>query len=286
MTYSLRQMALDDKICQQNQLDIFEKVYPREHILDLLTELNAWEDRERLLNMMNIFLVMLAAGIWTRLSYPSVLRRLNQPLHVLGYDVHHKMPSASAISQRRKQLGPDLFQCLFERACLPMTNPQTKGAFRFGRRIMAIDGTVQDVPDTLANREAFGRSRNQKGEGPFPQIRWVSLSECGSHAIVDVEMSGLAQGERTSSYALLRSVTSEMFVLNDSGFSGAVWWRKLREKGAHGMGPLPVHHLPTYCHLLEDGSYLAAYLPAKGDDQRSKHPLLIRVIEYRITDER
>ena len=53
---------------------------------------------------------------------------------------------------------------------------QMPGAF-FGRyRLMAIDGTVFNTPDTLANAAAFGRSRNQYGSGAYPQVRCVLLA--------------------------------------------------------------------------------------------------------------
>ncbi len=52
------------------------------------------------------------------------------------------------------------------------------------------------------------------------------------------------------------------------------------------MGPLPSHHLPTYLRQLCDGSYLAAYVPNHQQEQDGEQPLLVRVIEYRITDPR
>ena len=45
---------------------------------------------------------------------------------------------------------------------------QTPEAF-FGRyRLMAIDGTLFNTPDTEANEQAFGRSSNQYGKGAYP----------------------------------------------------------------------------------------------------------------------
>ena len=59
----------------------------------------------------------------------------------------------------------------------------------FGRyRLMAIDGTLFNTPDTAANAAAFGRSSNQYGPGAYPQVKCVLLAECGSHAVVGLEM--------------------------------------------------------------------------------------------------
>jgi hypothetical protein len=60
---------------------------------------------------------------------------------------------------------------LFQRVCRPMATEQTTGAFRFGLRLMAMDGTLDEVPDTLANAQYFGRLSSGKHIRPFPQVR-------------------------------------------------------------------------------------------------------------------
>jgi hypothetical protein len=60
---------------------------------------------------------------------------------------------------------------LFRRVCQPMAREQTRGAFRFGLRLMAIDGTLDEVADTAANAQYFGRMSSGKHQSPFPQVR-------------------------------------------------------------------------------------------------------------------
>ena len=74
--------------------------------------------------------------------------------------------------------------------CQPIARrEQTPEAF-FGRyRLMAIDGTLFNVADVQINEEAFGRSSNQFGKGAYPQVRCVLLAECGSHAVVGMQIS-------------------------------------------------------------------------------------------------
>ncbi|WP_246605521.1 hypothetical protein [Sphaerospermopsis torques-reginae] len=45
---------------------------------------------------------------------------------------------------------------LFEMVAKPLATIQTPGAFLGNLRLMAIDGTVFDVPDTPANAKVFG----------------------------------------------------------------------------------------------------------------------------------
>ncbi len=192
----------------------------------------------------------------------------------------------SAISYRRSQLGIAPLRGLFARCCRPLCTPATRGAYRFGKRLMALDGTMQDVPDTPANAAAFSRPSNQYGPGPFPQIRLLVLTECGSHATVDATISDGRDAEKRLAEKLLPALSPDMFLLHDAQFTGPRFWRAIRAHGAHVMGPVPSHHLSCYLRQLSDGSYLAAYQPSKQEKQAGIKPLLVRVIEYRITDER
>ncbi len=286
MPYRLRHLELDDKMCQQVNFAVFAEIYPQELICEQLSLHDAWEERERALNMVIIIHLLLAAALWTRLALPRVLERLARPLHVLGLPLRAMQVKGSAISYRREQLGLAPVQGLFARCCRPMCTPATIGAYRFGKRLMALDGTMQDVPDTQANAAAFARPSNQYGEGPFPQIRLLALSECGSHAIVDATISDHTQAERRLAEQLLPSLEPDMLLLHDAQFTGLRFWQAIRARRAHVMGPLPSHHLPTYLRQLSDGSYLAAYVPSKQQEQEGIKPLLVRVIEYHITDAR
>jgi hypothetical protein len=286
MRYRLRHLDLDDKMCQHVSLEVLEQVYPREIICEQLSLHQAWEERERALNMFAVIHLLLAAALWTRLALPRVLERLVRPLHVLGFSLSAMQVRGSAISYRRQQLGIAPLQGLFARCCRPLCTAATIGAYRFGKRLMALDGTMQDVPDTPANAAAFSRPSNQYGVGPFPQIRLLLLSECGSHAMVDATISDNTQAERRLAEQVLPCLEPDMFLLHDAQFTGLRFWQAIRARRAHVMGPLPSHHLPTYLRQLSDGSYLAAYLPNHKQKQEGIKPLLVRVIEYRITDAR
>jgi len=157
MRYRLRHLDLDDKMCQQVSLQVVEQVYPQELVCEQLSLHQAWEERERSLNLFVVIHLLLAAALWTRLSLPRVLERLARPLHVLGLPLAAMQVTGPAITYRRQQLGIGPLQGLFERGCQPLCTPATIGAYRFGKRLMALDGTMQDVADTAANAAAFSR---------------------------------------------------------------------------------------------------------------------------------
>ena len=59
---------------------------------------------------------------------------------------------------------------LFEQVARPQATAQTIGAFLGGLRVMAIDGTVLDVPDSIANARVFGYPASRQGtRAAFPK---------------------------------------------------------------------------------------------------------------------
>ena len=90
-------------------------------------------------------------------------------------------PTKGAVTQTRQRLGPEPMAELFSQVAEPVAGLEAEGAFLGPWRLMSVDGTELDVPDTPANREAFGTGAN---DGPFPKVRLVTVCECGSRAPV------------------------------------------------------------------------------------------------------
>ena len=88
-----------------------------------------------------------------------------------------------------------------------MATEQTPGAFLFGLRLMAIDGTVEDAPGTPANAAFFGRHHSGRGDSAFPQMQAVCLCESGTHCFWPCHT-----GERMGGLRMLRSVGEGMLV--------------------------------------------------------------------------
>lgn len=85
------------------------------------------------------------------------------------------------------------------------------------------DGSLFHIPDTKANAAAFGRSSNHYGPGGYPQVKCVLPAECGSHAVVGLEMDRYDVSEVHGAYRLLSQVGPDTWVLVDAGLiSGAL----------------------------------------------------------------
>lgn len=282
MSYSLRQIPPESKFCHDLHLDVFDQIIPVSVISEVLSRCEAWEKRERDLNMVAVISVIIAMGLLPSLSIPHVLQKMAQGLRYIWPASDIRLPGASALSYRRQQLGVEPLRQLFEQVCQPRATQQTPGAFRFGLRLMAIDSTLENVPDTFANDLTFDRPSGPWGSGSWPQVRGVYLQECGTHLIVDATFGGYRSSEQRLAFALLRKIKPGMLVLLDRGLSHALLVQVIRTLGAHVLGRLSSNMVATYVRQLCDGTYLA-YLSAK--DARSKQrPLLVRIIEYTIED--
>ena len=120
---------------------------------------------------------------------------------------------------------------------------------------MAIDGLVLDVPDTSDNNEEFGRCGNDQTPGPFPQVRLLALGECGTHAVVDAELSGVGTGEQTVATTLIAWFAPGMLVLADRNFYRYQAWQQASASGAALLWRVNSTLTLPVLEWLPDGSY-------------------------------
>jgi hypothetical protein len=173
---------------------------------------------------------------------------------------------------------------LFQRTARPLARPETPGAFAFGLRLMGIDGTVLDVPDSAANAAAFDRPSGKRGAGGFPQVRKLSLVELGTHAELGLVIRSIRCGERTMVQGLLGLLTPEMLLLLDQGFFSERLWRQLVGREVSVLARVTTQLILRPIRVLPDGSYLAKIY--KGDYNRGKDRdgVVVRVIRYTLDD--
>jgi hypothetical protein len=282
--FKLREIEAESKFCHELTLEAIAQAVPVAEVQAVLSETGACERRERKLNMLVTVMLTIAMNIYTRSSIGEVLRKIAQGLRYIWPDPEYRVANDSAISQRRYQLGARPLVALFHRVCRPLATPLTTGAFLFGLRLMAIDGSTEDVPDTPENAAAFGRYHAQRGDSAFPQVKAVYLAECGTHAIVDAGFWPCHTSERVGGFRMLRSVGPGMLVMWDTGFHDFDMVQVALDQGSHVLARLPAHVKPQRVRRLPDGSYLATIRPSDYAHRKQGECLLVRIIEYTITD--
>jgi hypothetical protein len=92
-------------------------------------------------------------SLWSKASMRTVLKNLVDGLSEVWIRVgqYWRVPSKSSITEARQRVGCRVMSRLFHLVVHPCATVQTPGAFLGGLRLMALDGTVFDVPDTVGN---------------------------------------------------------------------------------------------------------------------------------------
>lgn len=284
LPYTLRGFEPDCKFIENLSFDALEKVVSSDQIETVLTQHAAFETRTRKLNMTTIIFVLIAANLYTDRSFGHVLHKLVRGSHLFGPEPDYILPGDNAISYRRYQLGPRPLVSLFHRICRPLATAATPGAFLFGLRLMALDGTTEDVPDSPANAAAFGKHHTERGEAAFPQLKGVYLIECGTHAIVDAGFWPVHTSERSGGFRMLRQLTPEMLLMWDRGFHDYEMIRSVLAREAQVLARLPAHVRTPALQYLPDGSYLTRLYPADKERKAAGEHLVVRIVEYTITE--
>jgi hypothetical protein len=283
MSSRIPQMPADDKFSHQFSLSLLEQIYPREVIAELLSQVNRWEQRERKLSQLVMVYLLLAWHLFCRESLRSVFLHLSAGLRLCGLLSATAVPTKNAFLKRRKQLGVRFFRLLMRRVCRPRATVETPGAFAFGQRLVAIDGTLEDVADSPANARFFGRLATGTTASPYPQARCVYLAEVATHLIFDAIIAPCHASEQRLCWGLLHSITAEMLVLLDRGFVSGPFFEALRKRGAHVLARLAQGIFLRHDQELADGSYLTWLTPRMCPGLTA--PRLVRVIEYFIKPE-
>lgn len=152
-------------------VSVINRVIPIERIQAALVENNKVTKRERKLNLTLTVLLLIGINLWAQLSVKNALHKLTKGVRFVWGAGDVAPPSESALCYRRYQVGAEVLQSLFKAVCRPIATENTPGAFLFGLRLMAIDGSTESVPDSEANRRVYGKISNGKGEGGILRCR-------------------------------------------------------------------------------------------------------------------
>lgn len=283
MPFTIRRIDPQCNFISQFSWDIFAATIPVTAIDAALTQTATHEQRQRRLSMRAVLVLIIAMNIWTHCAIPMVFRQMVRGLRWLWPDDDLRLPQSNAFTYRRYRLGVKPLAWLFHQCCQPLATTATPGAFLFGLRLMAIDGTVENVPDTPANARSFGRPRGSRGEGAFPQARAVYLVECGTHAIVDAGIWPVATHERVGGRRMLRSVGPGMLVLWDRGLHSYGMLAEAQTRGAHVLTRLSRVSNPTVIAILPDGTELVHIVPHTADHYAAMGPIVARRIRYQLS---
>ena len=264
-------------------LGVLTKSIPLASIQSVLGGTGKTSIRQRDLPAHVVVYYVVALALYMQSSYREVLRCLLEGIRwLLGPGTDVKVTGKSGISQARTRLGWEPLQQLHDGIVKPIAIESTRGAWYRIWRLVSMDGSTLDTADEKDNEKTFGRPSASRGKSAFPQVRFVSLVENGTHVLFGTRMGGVATGEITLAKQVLSSLAKGMLCLADRNFFGFELWNQARSTGADLLWRVK-KNLRLPCEKrLPDGSYLSRVYESPKEQRHGRNGVIVRLIEYRL----
>ena len=283
MARTLATLPQGSRITDYVSLGVITKTFPLERVRSVLAATGKASQRQRDLPAHVVVYYTIALALYMHSSYREVLRCLLEGLQwLIDPALVLKVAGNSGISQARTRLGWEPLRQLHDEVVKPIARPATQGAWYRQWRLVSVDGSTMDVADEQANDEAFGRPGASRGSSAYPQFRFVSLVENGTHVLFGTRMGPYATGENTLAKEVLGALDSTMLCLADRGFFGFEMWRQALATKAQLLWRIKKNAVLPCDKRLADGSYLSRIYPSEKDRRQQTNAITVRVIEYRL----
>jgi len=198
--------------------------------------------------------LLLAGCLFGEVGYSGVWRKLTAAL----VGIPTAAPTASALAQARRRVGPTPLRWLFDLLRGPAaTARQQTGTWWRGLLVCAIDGTTLTVPDTAAVLRRLTKQRGNHGGTGYPQVRLVALLACGTRTVIDAVFGPTTTGETTYTTRLLSSLRPGMILLADRNFAAKDLLSAVAATGAQLLVRIKNGRRMPVLARYRDGSYLS-----------------------------
>jgi len=262
-------------------LGVVTKTFPITVVRAALSTTDRASIRERDLPAHVMMYYVIALALYMQCSAREVLRCLLEGIQwLLGPSQAIKVTCKSGISQARTRLGWEPVCALHDQVVRPIAVATTRGAWYRQWHLVSLDGSTFDVADEPANEAAFGRPASSRGPSAFPQIRFVSLVESGTHVLFGTRMGPWTTSELALAREVLPNLKSGMLCLADRNFFGFQFWREACNTGADQLWRTKMKLRLPCEQRLPDGSYLSSIYPSERDRRHKTNAVTVRVIEY------
>jgi hypothetical protein len=283
MSRTVAALPAGSRITDYISLGVIAKTFPLDKIRAALMATRKESVRQRDLPAHVVVYYVIALALYMQSSYREVLRCLLEGIQwLLEPSAAINVTGNSGISQARTRLGWEPLRRLHDEVIKPIAVATTKGAWYRAWRLVSIDGSTLDVADEKGNNEAFGRPGASRGASAYPQIRFVSLVENGTHVLFGSRMADYATSEIALAKTVLPSLGKGMLCLADRGFFGFEMWKQAVATEADLLWRVRKNILLPCEKRLPDGSYLSRIYPSQQDQRRERNGVMVRVIEYRL----
>jgi len=195
-----------------------------------------------------------------------------------------EIPGSSTLTEVRKRVGFELIEKLYHAVVKLLGTKKNGVGFYQGMRLMGVDGFTVDLFDSKENRREFGRPKNGKSYGPFPQARCVALAELGTHVIWRTAIGKYLKGEQSLFRELFQFLSEGMLVLLDRNFLSFEIASEIMQQKGHFLIRCKSNRVLPVLKRFKDGSYLSRIYASQYDQQQDRNGLDVRVIEYTLDE--
>ncbi len=258
------------------------KFFPQHEIEAILRTSGPEVQRRRKLPALDLMYYLVALGLHASEGCRSVLRRVLLRRSVQGDEDLERLCSDSAITQARARLGWRPLRALYEVVVRPITTRSSVWAWYRRWRLVTLDGSTMDIADTKRNERAFGRPGSVRGKSGFPQLRFVTLLENGTHVLFGAELSRYNTGEATLARKVVTRLPADSLCLADRNFFSYSLWRAALASDAALLWRARADLILPKLKRLSDGSYLTKIYPSPRARARDIDGISARLITYRL----
>ena len=284
MARTAAQLSPGARITDFVSLGVLAEQFPLDKVQEILQQTQRQSKRQRHLPAHVVVYYVIALALYMEVSYGEVLRCLLEGLEWLGLPVQRiRCTGRSGISQARARLGAEPLRRLYEDLVGPIAQPKTQGARYRQWTLVSLDGSTLDLADTAENEAAFGRPTATRGQSGFPQLRFVSLVENGTHVLFGAQVDSYATGELELAPKVVQRLQPGWLCLADRLFFGFGLWQQASQNGADLLWRVKVGRILEPIQRLSDGSYLSKIYSTDKDRKRDRKGHVVRVIDYQLT---
>lgn len=271
---AFQQFSLSQRVCA------LKRIIPRSSVKAALR--GCGQDRRSCRRLPGWFMVwfIIALGLFASDCYRQIYRWLRP------FCQQQSTPPRSTFCQARQRLGCRPLTHLARERIHPLATADTPHAFHQGLRLVAVDGFTVDLPDSPANRKAFGGPRTARAQGAFPQARVLGLVETATHVFLAWQIKHYCRSEVRMLPAVLKFLQAGMLLLWDRNLLKYDPVQQVLQQKAQLLARIksdlklvPLQHLP-------DRSYLARLYRTRDDRRHDRKGILVRVIRYTLDDPR
>jgi Insertion element 4 transposase N-terminal/Transposase DDE domain len=283
MSRTIAELPKGSRITDYISLGVLAKTFPLPQVEAVLASQKKTSRRQRDLPAHVVVYYVIALALFMQVSYREVLRCLLEGLAWLrGPRSGVKITGKSGISQARTRLGWAVLRQLHDEVVKPVAGENTPGAWYRRWRLVSLDGSTLEVADEQENVQAFGRPAASRGSSAYPQMRFVSLVENGTHVLWGTRLGDYGTGEITLAQEVIVSLQKGLLCLADRNFFGFALWNQARARGADLLWRVKKNLRLPVEKPLPDGSYLSRIYASEKDRRHGTDGVVVRVIDYRL----